>query len=169
MNIASNPWSFESTDIVSAAITALAQEASNPAVIDATIPAHGLTPFDYITIVDTNPADWVGFYRVLETPTVNTATLFSPSLASSGAILTAYVSGGTSNLNQYASRERIEDMSWQNAAAAGHLLRVVDKNGFPLWNAQAAAAGTQNRGKLFWCNGFTLVEMDSGILLVTIN
>lgn len=169
MNIQTNPWSFAPSDIVSAAITGLAQEASNPAVIDATIPAHGLSVGNYITIVDTNPLDWVGFYKVLETPTVNTVTLFSPALAASGAALTAYVSGGTSNLNQYGSRERIEDMSWQNASAQGHLLRVVDKNGFPLWNAQAVAAGTQNRGKLFWCNGFTLVEMDSGILLVTIN
>jgi hypothetical protein len=82
---------------------------------------------------------------------------------------TAASGGGIVALNQYLYETRIEDLSWQNAAALGQLLIVVDRNGFPIWEATASGPGNQNRGKVFWVNGLTLIQMDAGILLATVN
>jgi hypothetical protein len=64
---------------------------------------------------------------------------------------------------------RVEDISWQNAAAAGNTLDLRDRNGNPLWQATATAAGSQNRGKVFWVAGITPVVITAGVVLATIN
>jgi hypothetical protein len=168
-NLASNPWSFVPGDVVHAAVSGITQLADLFEFSLTTSAPHGLTAGGYTTIVDATPAVYNGFYKVEAVPTTTTATLLRPSNYIHPVAFAAYTSGGSSNLTQYQKELRIEDISWQDAAAPGDTLRIVDKNGNPLWNSLAVAAGTQNRGKLFWCNGFALVQMSSGICLVTIN
>jgi hypothetical protein len=82
---------------------------------------------------------------------------------------TAASGGGTAAQNQYADEIRCEDLSWQNVTALGQILILVDKNGNPIWESTASGPGVFSRGKIMWVNGLTLVEMDSGIVLVTVN
>ena len=82
---------------------------------------------------------------------------------------TAQSGSGTIAQVLWRDNPRIEDMSWQDAQAAGQRLILYDRNGFLLWSATCFGAGFQNRGKLFWVHGVSPVEIDSGEVLVTIN
>jgi hypothetical protein len=70
---------------------------------------------------------------------------------------------------QYTDIVRIEDISWQGATTIGHQLLITDRNGNLIWSATCSGVGQQNRGKLFWVNGFWLKTLDSGVVIVTIN
>lgn len=170
MNIQTNPWSFSASDILtatpSASPTGLVYSASTNTVALTTGGAHGLAQNDFVTVFGATNSAYNGFYRVIAVPTATTATLH-PNFPIAAA--TAASGGGTIAKDQYPYQVRIEDISWQNAASAGDTLVIRDRNGLPLWEATAVAAGTQNRGKLFWCSGFVITQMSSGIVIVTIN
>ena len=170
MNIASNPWSFVPTDVLSTAIAAspngLILQADG-SVLLTTSGVHGLAAGNNITVFNPTNLAYQGYYHVRTVPTTATANIVPGGIAIT--VGTAASGGGFAALNQYPHNTRIEDISWQNAAALGQILIVVDRNGLPIWEATAPGPGNQNRGKVFWVSGLTLVEMDGGILLVTVN
>ena len=173
MNIASNPWSFVPTDVNTADIVAspggltFNTDGSVTLTLSAAFSQADLAANDKLTLFQPTNTAYQGFYKV-RTKTSSTIYNIVPInfTIPSG---TAASGGGIAAKNQYADETRIEDLSWQNQAALGQILIVVDKNGFPIWEATAAGPGQQNRGKVFWVSGLTLIQMDGGILLATIN
>jgi hypothetical protein len=173
MNLASNPWSFTSADVVTstpaASPTGLVSSAGG-AVLLTTTGAHGLVAGNFITIVAPTLATYQGFYKVIDVPSGTTAHLLSPSLLNSSTILAAS-GGGTVVLNQWQQMVRAEDMYWLNANAAGDEVIVLDRNGNLVWDAIAptGAPGNYSRSKPYWISGFSLQKLSSGTLTVTIN
>lgn len=168
-NLTSNPWSFTSTDILSAALaagTSMSQNADGT-VLMTTAAAHSFTAGMDITVWGMSVAAYVGFYTVLSVPTTTTATLIRTGNPLPSGLANA--TGGTAAQCQYYAPVRIEDISWQNASAAGQLLEIRDRNANIIWSATATAAGSQNRGKVFWVQGITVTVLGNGIVLMTVN
>lgn len=168
MNISSNPWSFVSTDVITASITAVTGLTLNAdgTVTLTTTGALAVNSGDSLTVIGAALAAYNGFYKVLIGAGGTTFTL-APQFAIAAG--TAQSGGGSAGKCLYNAYIRIEDISWQNPSAAGQLLDLRDRNGNPIWQATATGAGQQNRGKLFWVNGFTPFSIQSGIVLMTIN
>jgi len=173
VNIASNPWSFVSTDVNSATIVASAGGLTLNADGSVTLTLSGafsgadLAINNKLTLFQPTNLLYQGFYKVRKK---TSATVYNivpinfvipPGTAASG--------GGTAAQNQYADEIRAEDISWQNVSALGQILILTDKNGNPIWESTASGPGVFSRGKIMWVNGLTIVEMDSGIVLVTVN
>jgi hypothetical protein len=171
MNLATNPWSFTGADVQVQTISTITLNFDKTVtVVGVGALTVGMVQNAFVTIVGvTNPV-YNGFYKIVALTAATTAILLP--LQSDGQVPptgTAPSAGGTIILTQWRDPERIEDMSWQDIAAAGNRLIIYDRNGYLLWSATGYAAGFQNRGKLFWCHGFAIAQMDSGTLLVTIN
>lgn len=171
MNISSNPWSFVSTDPLVA--TPSASPAGYVLNADGTVTlttgvAHGFTQTNNqgLTAISETTGKYNGFYSIIAIPTVTTATL-KPNFAIAPG--TAGGGGGTIAACQYNAYTRLDDISWQNASAAGQLLDMRDRNGNILWQATATGAGSQNRGKLFWVNGLTIITLQSGVVIATVS
>lgn len=171
-NVQTNPWSFTSADIATATITAATGLTLNAdgTVTITTVGALTFIPnlqeYGFTVIGATNTA-YNGFYKRIIGASGASSFTMAPQFSIPAG--TAQSGSGTIIQVQWRDNERIEDMSWQNIAAAGNQLLVYDRNGFLLWSATGYAAGFQNRGKLFWCHGFAIKQMDSGTLLVTVN
>lgn len=171
-NLATNPWSFTGSDVAAEPITAatgLTLNADGTVTITTTgglTFVTGLTEYGFTVTGATAPA-YNGFYKRLTGASGATSFVMQPQFAIAAG--TAQSGSGTLIQVQWRDNERIEDMSWQDIAAAGNRLIIYDRNGFLLWSATGYAAGFQNRGKLFWCHGFAIAQMDAGTVLVTIN
>lgn len=174
-NFSANPWSIVPTDPATATIaaspTGLVLNADGTVTITT---SGGLTfnttvgPANWFTVINaTNPV-YNGFYRLIPGGGYSGGTVWQMSPQFPIAAGTAASGGGTLAQCLYPRRIRIEDISWQQVAAAGQILNFVDKNGNPLWLATAPTDLQQNRGKLFWVEGLTPIELDSGIALLTI-
>jgi hypothetical protein len=170
-NIATNPWSFTSSDVQVQTINTITLNADGSVTVVGTGNlTAGMIQASFVTIVGVTNALYNGFYRITAVTGATTAVL--QPLQSDGQVPpagTAASAGGTIILCQFRDNERAEDMSWQDTSAAGQRLIVYDRNGFLLWSATSYAAGFQNRGKTFWCHGFAIAQMDAGTLLVTVN
>lgn len=174
-NISSNPWSFTSTDPATAAVTSATLNADGTVtVVSAALtfnttvePALGFT-----LINQANPL-YNGFYKLITGVSGGTTFQLAPQFsipAGTGASGAA----GTIAQTLYRAQVRVEDMSWQGltGAAAGATIDLRDRSGNILWQAStsATAPGQQNRGKLFWVNGFTPITIPANtILIVTVN
>lgn len=168
MNISSNPWSFSSADVVTGSITGatgMTLNADGTVTMTTTAPL-AINSGDSVTVIGVTNSAYNGFYKVLIGAAGTTFTLAPQFSIAAG---TAQSGGGTAAKNLYNAYVRIEDISWQNASAAGQTLDLRDRFGNIIWQATATAAGSQNRGKLFWVNGFTPITIQSGIVLMTIN
>jgi len=167
-NLASNPWSFANADIVTATITAATGLTLNAdgTVTLTTTGAFGVNSGDSITVIGAALAAYNGFYKVLIGAGGTTFTL-APQFAIAAG--TAQSGSGTAAKCLYTAQVRIEDISWQNAAAAGNTLDLRDRFGNIVWQATATGAGSQNRGKLFWVNGLTPITLTAGIVILTID
>lgn len=164
-NFASNPWSISHADIVLSVPTVLVLNADGTVSLT-TAGAHGLVQDDSVTLIGNTPAAYNGFYHVISA-TATTAQLMPfngiPAGTGAGAAF------GNASKCLYRDWIRLEDISWQNVTAAGQSLDLRDRNGNILWQATAAGAGVQNRGKLFWVYGLTPILIDAGVVLLTIN
>lgn len=172
MNISSNPWSFVPTDVNTATIAASPTGLVLNADGTVTLTLAGafgtdLTVNQKLTIFQPDNPAYKGFYRVYS-KTSSTVYVIAPInfKIPSG---TAASGGGIAAQNQYADEIRAEDISWQNVDALGQILIITDRNGNPIWESTASGPGVYSRGKIMWVNGLTLIEMDSGIVLVTVN
>lgn len=164
-NLASNPWSVTNADVVTSVPTALTLNADGTVSLT-TAGAHGLVAGDGVTLIGNTPAAYNGFYRALiASGTTATLTPFNGIPAGTGA----GAAFGNAAKCIYNAEIRIEDISWQNVTVAGQSLDLRDRNGNILWQATAAGAGVQNRGKLFWVYGLTPILIDAGVVLLTIN
>lgn len=173
MNIASNPWSFVPSDANAAPIVAspggLTLNANGSVTLTLSAPFSGgdLTPNQKLTIFQPTNTAYQGFYRVYF-KTSSTVYNIVP-INFTIPVGTTASGGGTAAQNQYADEIRAEDISWQNVTALGQILIIVDKNGNPIWESTASGPGVYTRGKIMWVNGLTIIEQDSGIVLVTVN
>lgn len=173
MNIASNPWSFVPTDANTATIAASATglvlnaDGSVTLTLTGAFSQADLTVNQKLTIFQPTNLAYQGFYKVYK-KTSSTVYVIVPINFTIPAG-TAASGGGTAAQNQYADEIRAEDISWQNVSALGQVLIIVDKNGNPIWESVASGPGVYSRGKIMWVNGLTLIEQDSGIVLVTVN
>jgi hypothetical protein len=193
VNIASNPWTFQSTDLVAASVpvaspNGLVQQGTSlgqpglGAVLLTTVGAHGLVANQFITVINTTGGRFLGFYRVIAVPTATTALLANISSPTSGQPFNTVLAGDGGGLvlvNQIQQNVRIEDISLQagtvGVQVAGELI-MLDRNGLLLWTAFLGATPTnlgslaQNRGKLFWVDGITWQSIPAGYTaLLTIN
>ena len=177
MNLATNPWSFVPADVVVASPVAspngFIQQPGQFGFVNLTTgAAHGFAVNSYVTVIGTTNGRFLGFYKVITVPTTVTALLQNLSSPTSGQPFNSALApdgGGTIAQCQYTQNYRGEDISWQNAGAAGSQLDIRDRNGLPVWQATATGAGAQNRGKIFWVAGLTLITLQSGVVLVTVN
>jgi hypothetical protein len=173
VNIASNPWSFVPSDANTAIIVTspggltLLADGTVTLTLSAAFSQADLAANSKLTIFQPTNLAYQGFYKV-RTKTSSTIYNIVPInfKIPSG---TAASGGGTAAYNQYADEIRAEDISWQNVSALGQLLIIVDKNGNPIWEATASGPGVYSRGKIMWVSGLTIIEQDSGIVLVTVN
>lgn len=187
MNIATNPWSFISTDVSSstaaASPTGMVQQGALGAVLYTSTAPHGLVAGQYVTYVGDTNGRFGGWYKVIAVPTATTALLANLSSPTSGfpfATVIAASGGGTMIVNQVQQNVRAEDISiqaTQAAPVAGELI-LLDRNGNPAWEANITIGGgttgptppAQNRGKLMWIDGLTWQAIQVGVIvLVTIN
>jgi hypothetical protein len=193
MNIATNPWSFVSTDIASstaaASPTGMIQQGAAPneralgSVLYTSTAPHNLLANQFVTYITDTNSRFLGFYRVIAVPTTTTAllqNLSSPTSGQSFSNVIAASGGGTMLVNQVQQMVRIEDISVQATVAAptaGQLI-LLDRNGNFSWDLWQLAAGTgvgatppaQNRGKLMWVDGMTWQLLPVGLIaLVTVN
>lgn len=172
MNIASNPWSFVPGDVNTADIVASPGGLTRNAGGTVTMTLSGAFGTDLVkdqklTIFQPTNLAYQGFYKVysVTSPTVYVLVPINFTIP----VGTAASGGGIAAQNQYADEIRAEDISWQNVSALGQVLIIVDKNGNPIWEATASGPGVYSRGKIMWVNGLTIIEQDSGIVLVTVN
>lgn len=176
-NIGSNPWSFTSTDVATAAITAatgLTLNADGTVTITTTgaltFNTNGVPPARWFTVINaTNPL-YNGEYVLVQGVSGGTTFVMVPD----GFVIpagTAQSGAGTIAQCLWPWEIRMEDISWQNAPASG-VLDIRDRSGNPEWLAtnNTATVGTQNRGKLYWDNGITPILLPaSSILIITVD
>lgn len=173
MNIASNPWSFVPTDVNTADIVAspggltLNADGSVTLTLSAAFSSADLAKDSRLTIFQPTNLAYQGFYKVYFKTSSTVYNIVPVNFKIPAG--TAASGGGTAAQNQYSDQIRAEDISWQNVSALGQILIITDKNGNPIWESTASGPGVFSRGKIMWVNGLTLVEMDSGIVLVTVN
>jgi hypothetical protein len=174
-NLQANPWALTSADVATAAITAatgLTLNSDGTVTITTTGALTFITanvpPALWFTVIGATAAAYNGAYKLLIGASGGTSFTMLPDGFSIPAG-TAQSGGGTLAQCIYPWEVRIEDLSWQNASAAGQLLDLRDRSGNPLWQATATGAGSQNRGKLFWVAGVTPITIQSGVVLATID
>lgn len=69
----------------------------------------------------------------------------------------------------YKAYVRIRDISWTDQGAAGDQLLIQDMNGNTVVDAKASAANVFERfGQLGWVDGFKLVTLTSGKVIVAV-
>lgn len=189
-NIASNPWSFTSTDVASstaaASPTGMVQQSSIPgdralgSVLYTATGAHGLSAGQYVTYISDTNSRFLGWYKVIAVPSATTAllaNLSSPTSGQSFSTVIATSGGGTMLVNQIQQNVRLEDMSALNdgTAPGSTLLQILDRNGNPVWltavgTTAIASAVSQNRGKPLWIDGVTLQAVPTHItVIMTVN
>ena len=78
-------------------------------------------------------------------------------------------SGGSSSSSSTPGSSSVSGVAATGAPLSGALILLTDKNGNPIWESTASGPGVFSRGKIMWVSGLTIVEMDSGIVLVTVN
>lgn len=170
-----NPWSLVTADPATAAITAATGLTLNS---DGTVTITTTAGYTFHTASDVQPAQWFtvigatnalynGFYKLIVGASGGTSFTMQPQFSIPAG--TAQSGSGTIAQCLYNAYVRVEDISWQNASAAGQLLDLRDRMGNPIWQATATAAGSQNRGKVFWVNGLTPINIQSGIVLITVD
>lgn len=172
-NLASNPWSLVSTDPATAPITAatgLTLNADGTVTITTTagltFNATAQTNLAF-TVINATNALYNGLYnRIIGASGASTFTMVPQFVIPAG---TAQSGSGTLAQCIYRDYVRVEDISWQNASAAGQLLDLRDRAGNIVWQATATGAGSQNRGKVFWINGLTPITLQSGVVLLTVD
>lgn len=164
--IQSNPWLFTNADqATSIAIVSIANQGASALV---TANAHGLAQNAKISLQATNPAGYIGGYKIQAVPSVNTFLInLEPKqsgLANAGAagnVLTA----------AYLDKVRIEQILWNNPTSATTVL-ITDSNGFTVWNPTAGGVGTvgpYTYGKVFWVDGLVINALPNGSIQVTVN
>jgi hypothetical protein len=170
-----NPWSLTSADPATASITAATGLTLNA---DGTVTITTTAAFTFHTAADVQPAQWFtvigasaaaynGFYKLIVGASGGTSFTMAPQFTIPSG--TAQSGGGTLAQCLYNAYVRVEDISWQNAAAAGNTLDLRDRSGNPVWQATATGGGSQNRGKIFWINGLTPITIQSGVVLITVD
>lgn len=174
-NIASNPWSFLQTDVVTSATTSLTLQPDGTVVAVVAATAAFATG-NFVTVSDATLAVYNWFYQILSI-TNGTTMVLAPSFAQPPHIPAgtgAAGAAGAVSVCQYSSWVRAEDIKWDNVAPSA-VLDVRDRNGNPVWKAtQPSTANVPpnyNRGKVFWINGLTLLSVGTApsILFVTVN
>jgi hypothetical protein len=174
-NLSVNPWSLLTADVASAPITAvtgLTLNADGTVTVTTTggltFNTNGVPPALWFTIINaTNPL-FNGEYKLLIGASGGTTFTLIPD-GFTIPVGTAQSGAGTLAQCLWPWMIRMEDISWQNASAAGQILDLRDRSGNPLWLATSTALGSQNRGKLFWVDGITPIIIQSGIVLITID
>jgi hypothetical protein len=173
MNIASNPWSFIPADVNFADIVAspggltLNADGSVTLTLNGAFSSADLAVNDKLTIFQPTNLLYQGFYKVYFKTSSTVYNIVPVNFKIPAG--TAASGGGIAAKNQYADEIRAEDISWQNVSALGQVLIITDKNGNPIWESVASGPGVYTRGKIMWVNGLTLIEQDSGMVLVTVN
>lgn len=173
MNIGGNPWSFISTDPATASITpatGLTLNADGTVTLTTTAAFNFNTtgvPANWFTVIGASAAAYNGFYKLIAGASGASSFTLAPQFVIAAG--TAQSGGGTVAQCLYPWQVRVEDISWQQAAAAGHTLDLRDRAGNPVWQATSTGIGQQNRGKVYWINGFTPITIQSGVVLITIN
>jgi hypothetical protein len=175
MNIASNPWSFTSADVVSSAISAISLNSDG--TVSVTVGATaGIVAGNFVTVASNSTAVYNGFYLVAIVVSGTVLTLV-PSLANPPRIPAGTGAGGANGfviLNQYKDWIRAEDIKWDMVPVSA-TLDVRDRNGNIVWQATSPAnAGANppnyNRGKVFWINGLSInILTAASILTITVN
>src|SRR5882724_5712898 len=192
MNIATNPWTFASTDIASSTAAAspggMIEQGTTPGeralgtVLYTSTAPHNLVADQFVTYISDTNGRFNGFYRVVAVPSATTALLQNISSPTSGRpfdTVLAASGGGTMLLNQIQQNLRGEDLSIQAGPAAAQTageFKILDRNGILTWTGFLGATPTntgslaQNRGKLMWVDGVTLQALPAGYTaVVTIN
>jgi hypothetical protein len=174
-NLESNPWSLFPADIATATITAATGLTLNPDGT-VTITTTGALTFNtstsvppalWFTVVNPTNLAYQGLYKLIVGASGGTTFTMAPQFPIPAG--TAQSGSGPIAQCLWPWEVRIEDISWQNVAAAGQVLDLRDRNGNPLWMATSTGAGSQNRGKLFWVAGLTPVAIPSGVVIATID
>lgn len=174
-NLQANPWALTNADVATAAITAatgLTLNADGTVTITTTgaltFNTVGVPPANWFTVIGATNALYNGFYKLIIGVSGGTTFTMAPD---GFTIPAGTAQSGSGTLAQciYPWEVRIEDISWQNAAAAAAVLDLRDRSGNPLWQATSTAIGSQNRGKLFWVAGVTPILIPSGVVLLTID
>src|SRR6267142_3805363 len=172
-NLTSNPWSLTSTDPATAPITAATGLTLNA---DGTVTITTTAPLTFnataqsnlaFTVIGAANAVYNGLYNRVAGASGAVSFIMAP--ATPIAAGTAQSGGGTLAEVLYRDKIRVEDISWQNAVAAGNSLDLRDRFGNIVWQATATGAGAQNRGKIFWIAGLTPITITAGIVLITVN
>lgn len=170
--IGTNPWAFTSADVASAAITAatgLTLNADGTVTITSgalTFNTTGVPPAQWFTVTGATAPAYNGEYKLLIGASGGTSFTMQPLFSIPAG--TAQSGSGTLAQCLWPWMIRAEDISWQGGTAAD-VLDLRDRSGNVIWNAIAVATGTQNRGKIFWIDGFTPLAIPHGTVLITIN
>jgi hypothetical protein len=172
-NLTSNPWSLTNADVVGATPVAspngLVLNADGTVTLTTTAPftvTVNATTSAWVTVINATNALYNGFYKALIGSGGTVFTLAPQFTIPAG---TAGSGGGAVAQVLYRDQVRVEDISWQNATAAGDTLDLRDRTGRIVWQATATATGSQNRGKVFWINGLTPIVITSGVVILTID
>lgn len=172
MNIASNPWSFVSTDVLVATPVASPNGLilNSDGTVTITTGATTFAASNGITVINATNSAYNGFYKCI-TATSTTVYQCAPQFVIPAG--TAGSGGGTAILNQVSQTVRIEDLSWQNVPVSA-TLDIRDRNGNVVWQASTAATyisgNAQNRGKVYWVQGISINVLQAGsIVIVTVN
>lgn len=169
-NILTNPWSFDSTDVVTA--TPSASPAGFVLQADGTVlmttgAAHGLVAGNYCTVIGATNSAYNGGYRVRYVPSVTTAYLVPEHKVPAG---TAASGGGTVGKCQYEHQFRAHQLTWQQPPAAGNAIDIRNRIGKILWQSTAPDANSQqNPMNLAWVEGLTIFQIDGGVVIVTVD
>jgi len=172
-NLQANPWTLISTDPATATITSstgLTLNADGTVSITTTAGLTFNTSYasqTAFTVIGSASTAYIGFYQLIIGASGGSAFTMKPQFSIPAG--TAQSGGGTLIQCAWPWEVRIEDISWQNASGAGQLLNLYDRNGNPVWVATATAAGSQNRGKVFWVAGLSPQQVQSGSVLITVD
>lgn len=191
MNIATNPWTFTSTDVPAASTgaaspTGMVQQGASlndgkalATVLYTALAAHGLVVGQFVTYISDANGRFQGWYKVIAVPSATTALLLNLSSPTSGSGFNTVIAasgGGTMLVNQIQQNVRAEDISIMatSATPGATLLSLLDRNGLIVWQFIGAATtpgfASQNRGKPMWFDGLTLQSIPTGCIVeVTIN
>lgn len=176
-NLQSNPWSLTHADVAAGVISTITLNADGSVTVVLTgaltfntalyTSEVGVVPPIWFTVFGVTNTLYNGFYHLFNGVSGGTTFILQPQFSIAAG--TAASAGGTFAQCLYQAYVRVEDISWQNASAAGQLLDLRDRSGNIVWQATATGGGSQNRGKIFWINGLTPFEIDSGVVLLTID
>ncbi len=175
-NLASNPWSFTSADPATAAITSATLNADGTVTVVSAALTFNATAESNLgfTIINASLAAYNGFYNRVIGNSGGTSFTLQPQFSIPAGTAAAGAAGTIAQC-LYRSQVRIEDMSWQGlASATTGSLDIRDRMGNIIWQSalsgSATSNGYQNRGKVFWVDGFTPITMAANtVLIVTVN